>query len=623
MIGETVGKYRVTAKLGEGGMGEVYVARHHKLDRKVVVKLIRPHLLANEQVVQRFTNEALAAASIHHPGIVQVLDIDNLDDGRLYILMEFLEGESLASRLARETPLPERLALLWTQQAADALAAAHEVGIIHRDLKPENMFIVPDPAVPGGHRLKLLDFGIAKLVEQEGDTLTRSGTVMGTPPYMSPEQCRSSDKVEAASDLYSLGVILFEMLTGRLPFIEKFAGDYIVAHLTKAPPALAEVNQHTSPAAQTLVDTLLAKQPTERMASARSLARALEDARAQTNSDRAAEGDDRGAEGDVPVLAPTQTLLPSERPDRTSEPPRPASTDAASAPASGLAPTETHVREPDALRSTAAAVPAAATTDARAPALGDDSTPDLPTDSAPPENGAASDTGPPRSSRPAVAAAVAVTEPAAADVDRSADSNQGSRPLLWLVLAVAVLGVGVALFLTRGSTGSRGTDAVATPTTETTETNDETTSTSNATDDASEQTPGERRPVPRTPQIPPPADVAAAPAHAGTTPGGVRFIVLSQSGNRESPGLDDEVEVHYTGWTTDGATIDSSTARGEPVRFPLRGVIRGWTVGLQLMSEGDKYRFWIPPDMAYKGHPNRPQGTLVFDIELLRIHSGR
>jgi serine/threonine protein kinase len=274
--GAMVGKYRVVGKVGKGGMGEVYAVHNDELNRPAAIKLMRSDLSQSDQSTRRFINEARAAASIRHPGIVDIIDVDRLDNGCLYILMELLEGESLSAYLKRAGALPEVTAIALLRQAADALAAAHQKGIVHRDLKPENMFLVPDTLVPGGNRLKLLDFGIAKLIEDS--TLTQSGAVMGTPPYMSPEQCHNAKSADQRSDLYSLGIMLFEMLCGRLPFIRESRLEYLIAHVNEEPPLVKKYNPSVSDSIAAITTRLLAKNPDDRYSSARGLIAALDQA---------------------------------------------------------------------------------------------------------------------------------------------------------------------------------------------------------------------------------------------------------------------------------------------------------------------------------------------------------
>jgi serine/threonine protein kinase len=238
LIGQRVNNFEIIGLLSSGGMGDVFEAIHSVIQRRVAIKVLRREHCGDPALVQRFFNEARAANAIRHPNIVEVLDVGMLPGGLPYIAMERLEGETLSQRLAREGRLEVERALEYAVQAASALQAAHKRGIVHRDLKPDNLFIVPDPRVPGHELIKVLDFGIAKL---HGDRLsqvkTNVGSILGTPPYMSPEQCRGiPDAVDHRSDVYALGVILFEMLCGAPPFVAEGVGDVMVMHLSSPPP---------------------------------------------------------------------------------------------------------------------------------------------------------------------------------------------------------------------------------------------------------------------------------------------------------------------------------------------------------------------------------------------------
>ena len=244
--------------------------------------------MSDDEIPKRFRREAAAIASIKHPGIVDVMDFGELDDGNLYILMEFLKGQNLRERLDSAGTLSMETALTITRQTADALNAAHNCNIVHRDLKPANIFLVPDSLVRGGERVKLLDFGIAKLMDiNDGSSLvTKSGVIMGTPIYMSPEQCRGAGDVDHRTDLYALGCILFEMLTGRPPFKNKAAGELIVLHLTQQPPSVRSINSSIPSDVDALIAKLLAKEPQDRPGSARELVAALDEALGQHSSRR-------------------------------------------------------------------------------------------------------------------------------------------------------------------------------------------------------------------------------------------------------------------------------------------------------------------------------------------------
>ena len=280
MIGTTVGGYEITEALAEGGMGAVWAARHSVMDRTAVVKLLHPEFGRDPEIVQRFLNEARAAASIDDPGIVQVFDVGHLPDGRAYIVMERLGGQTLAQRLRqRQSEPPSKTRAVEAVQVlrllARTLIAAHEEGIVHRDLKPENIFLVPDPDVAGGERTKIVDFGIAKLASSRNASVTRAGSTFGTPAYMAPEQCTDSGSVDARADLYALGCIAYEMLVGQPPF--GFAGIAVIAaQLYNEPTPLRERDPAIPEELANLVARLLRKNPAERYASSAELYAALD-----------------------------------------------------------------------------------------------------------------------------------------------------------------------------------------------------------------------------------------------------------------------------------------------------------------------------------------------------------
>ena len=238
MIGRILDRYRVEAKLGQGGMGVVYKARDTQLDRVVAIKVLPPEMVASAERKQRFVQEARAASALNHPNIVTVYDVRS-DDGVDFIVMEYVEGRTLDQTIVSRG-LEVTRSLRYAAQIADALARAHEAGIVHRDLKPSNVIVTP------ADRVKVLDFGVAKLLDRgEGDTakrrhaaspITDAGMAVGTAAYMSPEQAEGK-KIDARSDIFSFGAVLYEMITGRKPF----AGDSQVAILSKVlneePPA--------------------------------------------------------------------------------------------------------------------------------------------------------------------------------------------------------------------------------------------------------------------------------------------------------------------------------------------------------------------------------------------------
>ena len=220
MIGRSIGNYKIVRAIGEGGMGTVYLAEHPMIGKRVAVKMLRPDLGTDPGLVSRFFQEARAVNEIRHPNIVDISDFGKTEDGIVYFVMELLEGRSLRDRLNAEGALPIDDVVTISRQVCDALAAAHRVGIVHRDLKPDNIFLLADPTQPGVLRSKLFDFGVAKLLgEQEKQVghKTIAGSVVGTPFYMSPEQALCQE-VGAAADIYAMGVVMFEMVTGRVPF---------------------------------------------------------------------------------------------------------------------------------------------------------------------------------------------------------------------------------------------------------------------------------------------------------------------------------------------------------------------------------------------------------------------
>jgi serine/threonine-protein kinase len=278
MLGERVGSYRIVSRIGAGGMGAVYLAEHELIGRKAAIKVLLPELAADEESLNRFFNEARATALIRHPGLVDVFDFGKSASGSAYIAMELLEGESLGARLRRDGRLEEPLIVELGRQLASALGAAHERGIVHRDLKPDNVFLVPDKAIPCGLRVKVLDFGIAKLSAEHrpGARKTTTGALIGTPVYMSPEQCRGTGQVGEQSDVYSLGCILYEAALGRPPFLSDGLGELISAHMNDPPAPLRAERPGLSAGFEALVLAMLAKPPEGRPAGMAAVAAALE-----------------------------------------------------------------------------------------------------------------------------------------------------------------------------------------------------------------------------------------------------------------------------------------------------------------------------------------------------------
>ncbi len=256
-------------------MGAVWLAEHVMLGRPVAIKVLHREASVRPELVTRFFNEARAATAISDPGIIQIFDFGHHTDGNAYIVMELLEGEPLDQRLRRLGTMPLAASLRILRQVASSLGAAHRRGIIHRDLKPDNIFLVRDPEVAGGERTKILDFGIAKL---SGDQhlKTQTSAVMGTPIFMSPEQCKGAGQVDQRSDVYSLGCVLFTLLIGRPPFDAEGAGEIIAMHLREAPPTPSSFMPGLPPAIDELILRCLAKNREQRFESGAELAAALE-----------------------------------------------------------------------------------------------------------------------------------------------------------------------------------------------------------------------------------------------------------------------------------------------------------------------------------------------------------
>jgi serine/threonine-protein kinase len=280
--GLQIGKYELGKKLGQGGFGVVFVGQDLELEREVALKFLHPEHTANPEILRRFLQEARSAAKISHPGIVTVFECGQVKgtntsaDGVAFIAMELLHGESLSDRLSRSGRLEPAVAIELVRQVASALDAAHRAGIVHRDLKPDNIFLASDPAMPTGERVKVLDFGIAKLAQKSGSSVqTQSQMVFGTPRYMSPEQCKSAAHIDHRSDIYTLGCIVFELVCGRPPF-DGETGELIAKHQLVAPPTARSVVSSLPESLDTAISAMLAKEPGSRPQTMLAVQRALE-----------------------------------------------------------------------------------------------------------------------------------------------------------------------------------------------------------------------------------------------------------------------------------------------------------------------------------------------------------
>ncbi len=280
MIGRVVGKYKIRDQIGEGGMGVVYRAEHVVLGSPAAIKVLLPQFTRDPVVLDRFFTEAKAASAIRHVGITDVFDYGRLPNDQAFIAMELLRGEDLTNFLARQGKLDPSLAAEIISQLLNALNAAHVVGVVHRDLKPDNIFLVRDGGAPGGIRVKVLDFGIAKLVGDphgvKPKNKTKGDMILGTPSYMAPEQCRGGVEIDARADLYAVGCILFELLTGRPPFVSDGQGEIMAMHIYEPPPRLSQYARSLPPELEALIAKMLTKAPDDRTPSAAWALAALE-----------------------------------------------------------------------------------------------------------------------------------------------------------------------------------------------------------------------------------------------------------------------------------------------------------------------------------------------------------
>ncbi len=278
-----IGPYVILDKLGEGGMGKVYKAMQLSLDRMVALKVVRNSLLKNEVALKRFQREVRAAAKLKHPNIVTVFDADQVGD-RHFLVMEFIAGIDLARMVKERSALPIGMACSVVRQAALGLQSAHDLGFIHRDIKPSNLLIASDPKGQFAVRsvVKILDMGLARVQSDDlageniSTELTRTGTVIGTPDYMSPEQAKNSSAVDHRSDLYSLGCTFYHLLTGEAPFPTGTPLEKLLQHQMDSPRPVQLIRMDVPPEVATILHTLLAKRPDNRFQSAMALAHALE-----------------------------------------------------------------------------------------------------------------------------------------------------------------------------------------------------------------------------------------------------------------------------------------------------------------------------------------------------------
>ena len=274
------GQFQIVQKIGSGGMGSVYKATQPEMNRMVAIKILHPRLAGRKDLVSRFRREARAMSQLSHPNTVRVFMYGELEDGSLYIVMEMLEGRSLNQAVRRDGPMSVEKAAPLFAQVCGALQEAHGMGIVHRDLKPENIYLCNQGGLVDYP--KVLDFGLAKVTEQQmrpgSLILTQEGMVFGTPEFMSPEQAQGKP-LDARSDIYSLAVILFEVLTGKLPFVTQTPMEYIQRHVLEKPRRLVDAAPERvySPELEAVLAKALAKNPADRWQSALEFARAVEE----------------------------------------------------------------------------------------------------------------------------------------------------------------------------------------------------------------------------------------------------------------------------------------------------------------------------------------------------------
>jgi serine/threonine-protein kinase len=294
--GQSIGNYRILTKIGTGGMGAVYLAEHPLIGKRVALKAIHRELAGNRDVVSRFLQEARAVNQIGNEHIVEIHDVGVTPEGDHFIIMEYIEGETLASILSRETTLDVMRSLHVGAQIASALASAHAAGIIHRDLKPDNIMLMA--RLGDQDFVKVLDFGLAKVFSAATAVKTAAGVLLGTPQYMSPEACESKREVDHRTDIYVLGVLLFQMMTGVLPFDGESMGEVLVKQVTALPPAPRGLNPAIPPSVEQILLRCLAKPVEARFATMAQLREALLDPEAYLHGS--------------PPIAPARSVAPGE-----------------------------------------------------------------------------------------------------------------------------------------------------------------------------------------------------------------------------------------------------------------------------------------------------------------------
>jgi serine/threonine-protein kinase len=294
------GRYKIETILGEGGMGIVYLARHKVIDKRVAVKVLRADFAHQKEITDRFLQEAKAASSIGNPHIVDISDFGELPDGSTYFVMEWLDGVPLSKLTQDRRPVPMPRLLDIARQIADGLGAAHSAGIVHRDLKPDNVFLIRHGSAPDF--VKILDFGIAKVMNDASKKVTRAGALFGTPHYMSPEQAAGTP-VDARTDVYALGVMLYELASGKLPFDADNLMGILTQHMFKAAEPIRRFEATVPPGLEAIVMKALSKHPDQRYATMQALSQDLDKLARGENPDALAEMMVRAASQFPPALA--------------------------------------------------------------------------------------------------------------------------------------------------------------------------------------------------------------------------------------------------------------------------------------------------------------------------------
>ena len=275
LLGQTLaGKYRIEELINEGGMGAVYRATHVLMDKVVAIKVLHPALAADDKIVARFSREAKAASRISHPHALNVTDFGEDEKGVVFLVMEYLKGETLKEVIHKDGPMPLERAVEIIRQVCGALEAAHTEGVVHRDLKSDNIMLLD---MGGGDWAKVLDFGIAKITQNvdQDPALTAPNLIIGTPQYMSPEQCSQAADIDSRSDIYSLGVIIYEMLVGHVPFTGESPTAIMLKHLQEPPPSVLDERKDVPAAVDGVVSRAMSKRPEDRFQTVSELAEGL------------------------------------------------------------------------------------------------------------------------------------------------------------------------------------------------------------------------------------------------------------------------------------------------------------------------------------------------------------